>query len=78
MVDPTCNAIGALLGDASEHLYQLNHVHVALPTKGADIKTSDDRLFARFEVWGQSKKCTPAFRGKAMLQLASIPEGEDQ
>ena len=33
LVDPTCATLASLLGDASEHLYQLNHVYVALPTK---------------------------------------------
>ena len=33
LVDPTCAILASLLGDATEHLYQLNHVYVALPTK---------------------------------------------
>ena len=47
LMDPMC---ASLLGDATEHLYQLNHVHVTLPTKEASIKTKDDRLFARLDV----------------------------
>ena len=78
LVDPTSGTVASLLGDAPEHLYQLNHVHVSLPTKGASIKTKDDRLFARFDVWDHTKKITVAFRSKAMLQLASLPEGEDK
>ena len=66
LVDPTCATLAALLGDASEHLYQLNHVYGAVPTKEASIKTKDDRLFARLDVWDQSKKVT------------SMPEGEDK
>ena len=51
----------SLLGDATEHLYQLNHVHVTLPTKEASIKTKDNRLFARLDVWDATKKNTVAF-----------------
>ena len=60
-LDSTCATLAALLGDASEHLYQLNHVYVALPTKEASIKTKDDRLFARLDVWDRSKKITLGF-----------------
>ena len=77
LVDPTCVAPAALLGDATEHLYQLNHVYVVLPTKEASIKTKDDRLFARFDVWDHSKKISRAFRSKAMLRLASLEDGQD-
>ena len=76
--DPTCATLASLLGDASEHLYQLNHVYVALPAKEASIKTKDDRLFARLDVWDQTKKITLAFRSKAMLQLASLQDGQDK
>ena len=78
LVDPTCAAPAALLGDATEHLYQLNHVYVTLPTKEATIKTKDDRLFTRLDVWDTTKKITVAFRGKAMLQLASLGINEDK
>ena len=44
------------------------------PTKDTTIKTNDDRLFARLEVWDHTKKITLAIRGKAMLQLASLEE----
>ena len=47
LVDPMCATPASLLGDATEHLYQLNHVYVTLPTKEASIKTKDNRLFAR-------------------------------
>ena len=33
LVDPMCATPASLLGDATEHLYQLNHVYVTLPTK---------------------------------------------
>ena len=72
LVDPTCVTSASLLGDATEHLYQLNHVYVTLPTKEASIKTKDDRLFTRLDVWDATKKITVAFRSKAMLQLASL------
>ena len=72
LVDPMCATPASLLGDATEHLYQLNHVYVTLPTKEASIKTKDNRLFARLDVWDSTKKITVAFRGKAMLQLASL------
>lgn len=78
LVDTTCATLESLLGDASEHLYQLNHVYVALPTKEASIKTKDDRLFARLDVWDRTKKITLAFRSKAMLQLASLQDGQDK
>ena len=78
LVDPTCATLASLLGDASEHLYQLNHVYVALPTKETSIKTKDNRLFARLDVWDHTKKITLAFRSKAMLQLASLQDGQDE
>ena len=78
LVDPTCATLASLLGDASEHLYQLNHVYVALPTKETRIKTKDNRLFARLDVWDHTKKITLAFRSKAMLQLASLQDGQDE
>ena len=41
--------IADVLGDDTEHLYQLNHVHVQAPTKTDSITTSDGkRLFAQF------------------------------
>ena len=77
VVDPTCAAPASLLGAATEHLYQLNHVYVTPPTKATSIKTKDGRLFVRMDVWDQTKKISLAFRSKAMLQLASLEEGED-
>jgi hypothetical protein len=74
-MEPMC---ASLLGDATEHLYQLNHVHVTLPTKEASIKTKDDRLFARLDVWDATKKITVAFRSKAMLQLASLQNDQEK
>ena len=71
LVDPTCATPAALLGNATEHLYQLNHVYVTLPSKEANIKYQD-RLFTRLDVWDATKKITVGFRGKAMLQLASL------
>ena len=47
LVDPLCATPGSLLGDATEHLYQLNHVYVIPPTKATSIKTKDGCLFAR-------------------------------
>ena len=76
VVDPTCATPGFLLGDATEHLYQLNHVYVTPPSKEENIKTKDGRLFARFDVWDQTKKIALAFRSKAMLQLASLEESQ--
>ena len=78
LVDPTCATLASLLGDATEHLYQLNHVHVALPNKETSIKTKDNRLFARLDVWDHTKKISVAFRSKAMLQLASLEEGREE
>ena len=77
LVDPTCATPTSQLGEAKEHLYQLNHVHVTLPTKEASIKTNDNRLFARLDVWDGTKKITLAFRSKAMLQLASLENEEE-
>ena len=76
LVDPTCTTASSILGSATEHLYQLNHVYVVPPSKSDTITTVDGRLFARLEVWDSSQKITVAFRSKAMLQLASIPEGQ--
>ena len=53
-------------------------MYVTLPTKEASIKTKDDRLFARLDVWDSTKKITVAFRGKAMLQLASLENDQDK
>jgi len=78
LLDPTCATLASLLGDATEHLYQLNHVYVPLPTKETSMKTKDNRLFARLDVWDHTKKITLAFRSKAMLQLASLGEGQEE
>jgi len=77
LVDPMCATPASLLGDATEHLYQLNHVYVTLPTKEASIKYHD-RLFTRLDVWDVTKKITVAFRSKAMLQLASLENDKDK
>ena len=77
LVDPMCATPASLLGDATEHLYQLNHVYVTLPTKEASIKYHD-RLFTRLDVWDATKKITVAFRSKAMLQLASLQNDQDK
>ena len=76
VLDPCCAVPGNLFGDATEHLYQLNHVYVPTPTKETNIKTKDDRLFAQLDVWDHTKKITLAFRSKAMLQLASLEESQ--
>ena len=76
LVDPTCATPSSILGDATQHLYQLNHVYVIPPSKTDAIKTDDGRLFARLEVWDYSKNISLAFRSKAMLHLASL--GDDQ
>ena len=78
LVDPMCATATSLLGEATEHLYQLNHVYVTPPTKEASIKTKDDRLFTRLDVWDGTKKITVAFRSKAMLQLASLPDDQEK
>jgi hypothetical protein len=68
-----------LLGDAAEHLYQLNHVYIPPPNKTDAIVTSiNGRLFTQLECWDYSKKITLAFRSKAMQQLAQIAEGNDE
>ena len=60
-----------LLGDATERLYQLNHVYVVPPSKTDSITAAtNDRLFGLFEVWDYSKKTVLGCRSKAMLQLA--------
>jgi ribulose bisphosphate carboxylase small subunit len=78
LVDPMDASPTSQLGEDSEHLYQLNHVHVTLPTKEASIKTKDDRLFTRLDVWDGTRKIKLAFRSKAMLQLASLQKDEEQ
>ena len=56
VVDPTCTTPGTLLGDDTEHLYQLNHVYVSPPTKASNIKTNDgQRLFTRLEIWDHTE-----------------------
>ena len=71
MVDPMCASPASLLGDATEHLYQLNHVYVPPPPKEASIKYKE-RFFARFDVWDATKKISVGFRSKAMLQRAGL------
>ena len=56
LVDATCFTPAYILGDATEHLYQLNHVYVVPPSKSDNIKTNDGRLFARLDVWDCSRK----------------------
>jgi hypothetical protein len=69
----------ALLGDATEHLYQLNHVYIPAPSKTDSILArTQDRLFTQLDCWDYSKKITLGFRSKAMLQLAQFPEGSDE
>ena len=76
IVDDKLLTRASALGDASEHLYQLNHVHVVPPNKSDTIKTNDGRLFARLDVWDCSKRISLAFRSKAMLQLAGYSEDQ--
>ena len=40
-----------ILEDATEHLYQLNHVYVVPQSKSDTITINDGRLFARPEMW---------------------------
>ena len=78
LMDPTSATPASLLGDATEHLYQLNHVYVVPPSKSDTIHSSDGRLFALLDVWDYSQKITLPFRSKAMLQLASLAEEQTQ
>jgi hypothetical protein len=69
----------AILGDATEQLYQLNNVYVPIPTSTDSICTGpNDHLWTLLDCWDYSKKITIAFRSSAMLQLAQIPKGEHQ
>ena len=55
LVDPMDATPTSQLGDATEHLYQLNHVHVTLPTKEATIKTkgySTTLVAGEVAIWG--------------------------
>ena len=64
-----------LLGDATEHLYQLNHVYVVPPAKADTITAgTDGRLFGVFQVWDYSKKITLGCRAKTMLQLGQCAD----
>ena len=70
--------IADVLGGDTEHLYQLNHVHVQAPTKTDSITTSDGtRLFAQFNCVDFFKSVPLWFRSKAMLQLAQLADGQD-
>ena len=40
--------------------------------------TEGNRFFARLDVWDHTKKCTLAFRSKAMLQRASLEDGQEE
>ena len=78
-MDPTSASASNILGDATEHLYQLNHVYVVPPMKNTTIRTKDGaRLFAVLDIWDYSKKISLAFRSKAMLQLATLAEGQEK
>ena len=79
LMDPTSASASNILGDATEHLYQLNHVYVVPPMKNDTIRTKDGtRLFALLDIWDYSKKISLAFRSKAMLQLATLAEGQEK
>ena len=79
LMDPTSTSASNILGDATEHLYQLNHVYIVPPMKTDTIKTKDGtRLFALLDIWDYSKKISLAFRSKAMLQLATLAEGQEK
>lgn len=68
-----------LLGDATEHLYQLNHVYVQPPHTNDVIHTNDGkRLFTQSACWDGTKSTTFAFRGNAMLSLAGLQPEEQQ
>ena len=47
--------------------------------KNTTIRTKDGaRLFAVLDIWDYSKKISLAFRSKAMLQLATLAEGQEK
>ena len=65
-------ARATLLDDnATEHVYQLNHVFVPAPAQTHSVKY-EDRLFAVFDCWDFSQKLQLAFRSKAMCSLAGV------
>ena len=67
-----------VLGNATEHLYQLNHVHVQAPTKTDSITTSDGtRLFTQLTCIDFSRSAQLFFRSEAMLQLAQLTKGQE-
>ena len=55
--------------DATEHVYQLNHVYVPAPAQTCSV-THDGRLFAVLDCWDFTQKLQLAFRSKAMCSLA--------
>ena len=57
--------------DATEHVYQLNHVYVPAPAATQDVM-HEGRLFAIFDCWDFSMKLQIAFRAKAMASLAAV------
>ena len=77
LIDPATAVPQNLLGDATEHLYQLNHIYVVPPTK-LDAVKSQYGLFANFDCWDSSKKINLGFRSKAMLQLAQLQVHQTQ
>ena len=69
----------SLLGDATEHLYQLNHVYVQPPHTNDTIHTNDGkRLFTQSACWDNTKSSTFAFRSNAMLSLAGLQRGDQE
>ena len=68
-----------VLGNATEHLYQLNHVHVQAPTKSDSITTGDGtRLFTQLTCLDFSRSAQLFFRSEAMLQLAQLSKGQEE
>ena len=68
-----------LLGDATEHLYQVNHVYVQPPHANDSIHTNDGkRLWTQSSCWDTTKSVTLGFRSKAMLALANLQPHEEK
>ena len=67
-----------VLGDATEHLYQLNHVYVPPPHKEDSIESKYGLWTTKAMVWDHSTATGLAIRGKAMLQLAGLEGRPEQ
>ena len=67
LLEDAAHNVSMLLGDAEEHLYQVENVYVQKPSRDANIRTQDGRLWALLQAWGWAKCVSFGFRRHALL-----------